>query len=572
MQMTNKKIALLGTVGAVALAVGIMGFSKDDRDFKISKNLDIFFSVFKELNLHYVDEPDPDKIVPIAINEMLESLDPYTQYIPEKDKDAYNFQINGEYGGVGSVISRSDTNLILVKEVYYGTPSYKSGLQAGDLILSIAGESMRDKDVQDVSNKLRGKAGETIAVEIERAGKTMKVDITREVIKINAVDYYGMLDDEIGYISLRGFETNCAEEVRNALTDLKSKGAKKLILDLRNNPGGLLDEALQIVNFFVPENSKMLSTRGRRKVMDRTYTAFRQPVDTVIPIAVMINRASASASEIVSGAMQDLDRGVVVGQRSYGKGLVQTTREVAYDGYLKVTTAKYYTPSGRCIQAIDYSNRSEEGAVDYVPDSLITAYKTKGGRTVYDGGGISPDVTLEGQKYQPVVISLLAGDYPFRYYISLKNKGLAPKLDASEHLTDETFDDFITFMKNQPKFKYKTRTQDALEKVISTAKSEDLYDANKAELETLMTAARPDLERDITAAKDDIKPLIESEYMLATQYKRGAIAHALQYDDQLQQTADLLRDDARYRGLLDGTVESHAGDKRAVKSLNPNKK
>ena len=313
-----KKRTLLPVVAAMSVAaVALVASSQDEHQFKISKNLDIFFSIFKNLDLYYVDEPDPDRLVPDAIDAMLGWLDPYTTYIPEKDKDEYNFMIEGQYGGVGAIIQKSDTNLIQVREIYAGTPSQKAGLKPGDRFVMIDGESMRGKDVAQVRSKLRGKVGETIEVVIERPGvaKNFSVDIKRELVKLDAVEYYGMVDDEIGYILLRSFETDCAEAVKKAFLDLRDKqGAKSVILDLRGNTGGLLDESLQIVNFFVPQGSRMLQTKGRRKAMDRVYTAQRQPVDTVMPLAVMINRGSASASEIVSGALQDLDRAVVTGQ------------------------------------------------------------------------------------------------------------------------------------------------------------------------------------------------------------------------------------------------------------------
>lgn len=565
--MKRGAIAAFAAAAAACAAVCLSAFRGSDRDFKISKNLDIFFSVFKELNLSYVDTPDPDRLIPTAIGAMLSDLDPYTSYIPEKDREAYKFQVDGEYGGVGCIISLSaDTNLINVKEVYAGTPSDKAGLRSGDLILSIDGESMRGKNVAEVSDRLRGKAGETIKVEIERPGQgrpTTK-SIRREVIKLDAVDYYGMVDAETGYIGLRSFESGCAAAIREAFLDLRDRqGARRLVLDLRGNSGGLLDESLQIVNFFVGEGQKMLSTKGRRKAAERIYTAFRQPLDTVMPLAVMINRASASASEIVAGALQDLDRAVVVGQRSYGKGLVQATREVAYDGYLKVTTAKYYTPSGRCIQAIDYSQRDESGAVGYVPDSLISEFKTRGGRSVYDGGGISPDVMLAERSFKPVCFSVVYGDYPFRYVVSLLAAGKPMPIDERGKISDATYDDFVEFMKRQKKFTYKTASQDAYEKLVRAAKAEGLYADAQAALDALAKPMAADIDRDMADAKEQVRPFVEDEMVRQRGYRKAAVAHALQYDEQLRSTLELLGDGARYRGLLDGSVLSHAGDKRA---------
>ncbi len=562
-----KKRVILSVAGVLALAgVALVAAKRDDHEYKISKNLDIFFSVFKELNLNYVDEPDPDRIVPDAIDAMLENLDPYTTYIPEKDKEDYQFQVQGLYGGIGAVIQKSDTDLIQVREIYSNTPSLAAGLQAGDRFLSIAGESMRGKDVAFVRSHLRGKPGEKFEAEIERPGvaKPFKVNITRDLVKLNAVEYYGMLDDEVGYILLRSFESACAEAVSKAYRTLKAKGAKKLILDLRGNTGGLLDESLKIVNLFVPQGSQMLQTRGRRRSADHIYTAPREPIDSVMPIAVMINRGSASASEIVSGALQDLDRAVVVGQRSFGKGLVQATREVAYDGLLKLTTAKYYTPSGRCIQAIDYSHRDEDGAVGYVPDSLIHEFHTRGGRPVYDGGGISPDVLLPQKSYKPVTVAIMYTDQAFGYIVDLKKKGQSLKLDANGHVTDEAYADFVSFVKTRPDFKYRTAAQDAYDKLIAAAKSDGVYAADSAAFASISAICKADLERDMDVAKEDICQLLEEENIRAKSLRFESIGHNIQYDDQIAETVKLLHDDARFRGILSGSVPSHAGDKRAA--------
>ena len=563
-----KKRTLLPVVAAMSVAaVALVASSQDEHQFKISKNLDIFFSIFKNLDLYYVDEPDPDRLVPDAIDAMLGGLDPYTTYIPEKDKDEYNFMIEGQYGGVGAIIQKSDTNLIQVREIYAGTPSQKAGLKPGDRFVMIDGESMRGKDVAQVRSKLRGKVGETIEVVIERPGvaKNFSVDIKRELVKLDAVEYYGMVDDEIGYILLRSFETDCAEAVKKAFLDLRDKkGAKSVILDLRGNTGGLLDESLQIVNFFVPQGSRMLQTKGRRKAMDRVYTAQRQPVDTVMPLAVMINRGSASASEIVSGALQDLDRAVVTGQRSFGKGLVQATREVAYDGMLKLTTAKYYTPSGRCIQAIDYSHRDESGAVGYVPDSLISEFHTRGGRPVYDGGGISPDVLLDIKSYKPVTVALIYTDQVFSFIVDLTKRGLKPQLDNDGKVTDALFNDFMAFVKTRPGFKYRTASQDAYDKLVSAAKSDGVYEARKSEFDALKATCQADLERDMNMAKVEISRLMEEEIIRFYSLRKASIGHNLQYDEQLAETCRLLHDGERFRGLLSGSVPSHAGDKRAA--------
>lgn len=545
------------------MATVCLSLTRSDRDFEISKGLDILFSVFKDVNLYYVDEPDPEKLTNAAVNYMLGSLDPYTTYIPEKNKEEYEFHITGEYGGVGAIIQlAADTNLVQAKEIYEGSPSHKAGIRPGDRFLSVAGEDVRGFTVSGVRNLLRGKAGATIDVEVLRPGvaKPLKLKVTREVIKIPSVEYYGMLDSEIGYIMLRGFEQSCAEEVRKAFLDLRDKhGAKKMILDLRGNPGGLLDQSLKIVNNFVPQGSRILETRGRRKAMDRLYTATEAPLDTLMPMAVLISRSSASASEIVSGAMQDLDRAVVLGQRSFGKGLVQMTREVAHGGYMKVTSAKYYTPSGRCIQAVDYSHRDESGAVGYVPDSLISEFSTKAGRKVYDGGGIAPDVLLPVSNYAPAPYALFYGDYPFRYIVS---KQFNVKLDQNGHLSDADFADFVSYVKAQKDFEYRTYSQDSFDRMVRSAKLEGIYDQQKELFEKMEVAVKPDIDRDIKASDTDIRSMIEFEVICAKSLRKEALRHKLQYDADVDSAVAVLRDEARYRGLLNGTVKSHAGDKR----------
>ena len=564
--MKKRVIASVAAVAAIA-AVALVAASKDEHEFKMSKNISIFFSIFKNLDLYYVDEPDPDRLVPAAIDAMLEDLDPYTVYIPEKDKEDYQFQIDGQYGGIGAVIQKSDTNLIQVREIYAGTPSFKAGLKPGDRFVEINGESMRGKDVAEVRSHLRGKAGETLKALIERPGvaKSFMVDIKRDIVKLDAVEYYGMADSTTGYIALRSFETDCADAVKKAFLDLRDRqGAKQMILDLRGNSGGLLDESLQIVNLFVPQGSKTLQTKGRRKAMDRTYTAQREPVDTIMPLVVMINRSSASASEIVSGALQDLDRAVVTGQRSFGKGLVQATREVAYDGLLKLTTAKYYTPSGRCIQAIDYSHRDESGAVGYVPDTLINEYHTKGGRSVFDGGGISPDVLLTTSVYKPVVVALIYTDQFFAYVVDQARQGKTPTLGTGEKCTDALYADFKAFVRARPNFKYRTAAQDAYDKLVAAAKSDGLYEAQKDQFDALKATCQANLERDMDVAREDICRLLEDEIIRAAQMRKASFKHNMQYDDQLEETLKLLHDDARFRGILSGSVASHAGDKRAA--------
>lgn len=559
-----KRIAIVSAIIAT-LSIGLLSFSNDKRNFEIIKNLDIFYSLFKELNNYYVDDIEPDKLVKTAIDEMLKSLDPYTNYIPEEDMDDFKFMTTGEYGGVGALISRSDTNYIMVREIYQGMPADKSGLLPGDYFVEINGIDAKGFKVNEVSEKLRGKPGETVKAKIWRPGneKHFDVNIVREKIQINPVQYYGMVDKEIGYISLSSFTQDCSAEVRKAFEDLKkNKGAKKIILDLRGNPGGLLDEALKIVNMFVPRGSEELSTKGKIKMYDKTYKATHEPLDTITPLVVLISRGSASASEIVSGALQDLDRAVIIGQRSFGKGLVQSTRELDYNSALKLTTAKYYIPSGRCIQALDYSHRDKDGAVGYVPDSLISEFKTKGGRTVFDGGGVSPDIKVNPDKISNITIALVSSDILFHYAVEyrLKHPTIAPAETFA--ITDNDYADFCKYISESKTFTYKNRSTEQLKKLIEAAKADKYYDDNKAEFDNIEKILEPKLDKDLASSRADIQDFIETEILTSYYYRGGATVHALKTDKDVECAIQTLNDMKRYNGLLNGSVPSHAGDKR----------
>ena len=387
-------------IGAVIIVVGGIGFysfTNDQKNFEIAKNLDIYHTLFRELNLFYVDDIQPNKLVKTSIDQMLGSLDPYTNYIPEDQIEDFRFMTTGEYAGIGALISKQNGK-ILIAEPYEGFPAQKFGLKAGDEILEVEGKSTEKMNTEDVSNLLKGPANKPVKIKLLRYGnkKPFEVDVVREKISIAAVPYFGMLNEKTAYIALSNFTANCSQEVKNAFIELQAKKPEALVLDLRSNPGGLLEEAVQTVNLFVPKGSIIVSTKGKVKEWDKTYKAMSNPIDTTIKIAVLVNRNSASASEIVAGAFQDLDRGIVVGSRTFGKGLVQTTRDLSYGTKLKITTAKYYIPSGRCIQALDYTHRNEDGSVGHIPDSLITEFSTKTGRKVYDGGGVASDLKFDG--------------------------------------------------------------------------------------------------------------------------------------------------------------------------------
>nr|WP_321453910.1 S41 family peptidase [uncultured Carboxylicivirga sp.] len=546
---------------------GLYSFNDDKRNFEIIKNLDIYYTLFRELNSYYVDETEPEKLVTTSINEMLESLDPYTTYIPESDMEDFRFMTTGEYAGIGSLISKRDEHVVIA-EPYEGFPAAKAGLLAGDKILEIDGKNMVGKNTSDVSDMLKGPANTSLKVKVERPGikKHLTFELTREKIQINPVPYYGMVDDQTGIIMLSSFTQDCGREVEKAFLDLRdNQGAKNVILDLRANPGGLLDEAVKIVNLFVSRGSEVVSTRGKVKQWDKEYKATRQPIDTVMPMAVLISRGSASASEIVSGALQDLDRAVIIGQRSFGKGLVQTTRNLSYNAKLKLTTAKYYIPSGRCIQALDYSHRNEDGSVGLVPDSLISEYETKNGRKVYDGGGISPDILVDAPKYSNITFALVAQQVLFDYatQFTLEHKTIAP---ASEFTIDDaTYKEFVEFVKAKEGFKYTSRSQQKLNELIESAKKEDYYSKAEDEFKQLENTLKLDVEKDLNLFRNEVEELLSIEITKRYYYQKGAILVGLKDDAELAQAKKLLSDQKEYKGLLDGEILSHAGDKRSMK-------
>ncbi|WP_066630418.1 S41 family peptidase [Labilibacter marinus] len=571
MKIFNKQSRLKwisGTLVLLVVSIGLVGFNNDDkRNFSIVKNLDIFYTLFRELNSYYVDETNPEELIKKGIDEMLESLDPYTTYIPEDDMEDFKFMTTGEYGGMGSLISRNGEHVVIA-EPYEGFPAQKAGLKAGDKLIEINGENVVGKSTSDVSDKLKGPANTPLKLKLDRPGedKPLTIELIRRKISINPVPYYGMVSDKTGLIILNNFTQNCSKEVAKAMKDLKdNQGAESFVLDLRGNPGGLLDDAVKIVNLFIKKGSEVVSTKGKVSQWDKVYRATSEPIDTISPVSVLISRGSASASEIVAGSLQDMDRAVLIGQRSFGKGLVQTTRPLSYDAKLKVTTAKYYIPSGRCIQAVDYSNRNEDGSVGLIPDSLITEFKTFGGRSVFDGGGVSPDITLDRKKYGNIAYALVAQSMFFNYAtdFAIQHKEIASPEEFK--ISDETFEEFKAFVKAKEDFTYKSATQDALKKLLKTAKQEDYYTKAKAEFEELEKLLTLDVEKDLNIFKEEVSELLANEIIKRYYYQKGAIRLSLQDDDELKKAIEVLNDPAEYNGILNGTVLSHAGDKRGVK-------
>jgi carboxyl-terminal processing protease len=552
MKFSKTKKAGIVIVGILVFAISFISFKQDDKNFQIAKNLDIYYTLFRELNLFYVDDVDPNKLVKASIDKMLESLDPYTNYIPEDDVEDFKFLTTGEYAGIGALISKQKGKIV-ISEPYEGFPAQKSGLKAGDVLLEVAGKSTEKLSTSDVSNLLKGPASKPVTVKIQRYGmkKPMDIEIIREKIQIDPVPYYGMLDKETGYIRLSNFTVDCTERVKMALIELKEKhGAKTLVLDLRSNPGGLLMEAVRIANLFVPKGQEIVSTKGKVKQWDKVYTATENPVDTIMPIAVLVNRGSASASEIVAGAIQDLDRGMIIGTRTFGKGLVQTTRDLSYNAKLKITTAKYYIPSGRCIQALDYSHRNEDGSVGIIPDSLISRFTTKKGRIVFDGGGVAPDVTVDDETLSNVAMNLVSQSVIFDYATYFNSK--TEKIDSPEkfEITPEIYSDFTQFVKSQD-FKYESKTEEELDQLLDVAKKEKYYDVSKDEFDKLKDLLGHNLDQDLNHFKDEISNLLADEIVSRYYYQKGAIKAALRDDSDVKEALDILHKPDGYAAIFD---------------------
>lgn len=562
MKLRGKRGAIWMLAILLFCSAAFFGFSRDERNFEISKNLNIYYTMFRELNLFYVDEIDPGDLVKKSMDAMLKTLDPYTTYISESEIEDFKLMTTGEYAGIGALISKHKGEVIIA-EPYEGFPAYKSGLKAGDVMLEINGTSVKDKSTDDVSNLLKGQPNVPLTIKIKRPGvkKTLEKKLVREKIQLKSVPYYGMLTDSIGYIHLNQFTNKSAGEVKNALKELKEQNAKSIVLDLRGNPGGLLDQAIEITNLFVNKGEDIVSTKGKVSKWDKSYKATKSPVDSEIPIAVLVNRGSASASEIVSGAIQDLDRGVVIGNRTFGKGLVQTTRNLTYNTKLKVTTAKYYIPSGRCIQALDYSHRNEDGSVGKIADSLITEYHTKNGRSVYDGGGILPDVKIDPETYSILSVNMIR-DFMFFDFATLyanRNESIASAKEFE--VSDELFSEFVAFVKESKDFTYKSESTEILKALKESAKGEKNFDISTDEFAALEAKLAPNLDRDIERFKDELKELLAHEIVKRYHYQKGGIEFSLREDKALLRAIEVLENNSEYTGILNGSIGLHAINK-----------
>ncbi|MEX2592725.1 MAG: S41 family peptidase [Anditalea sp.] len=548
--MMNKRNRTIALVLSLALTVGLL-FSfnpKNDKLFAIAKNLDIFASLVRELDSYYVDEIDPDELVTVGINAMLEELDPYTEYIPEENSDDFRMMTTGEYGGVGALIgNRTGTNMILMP--YKGFPAQIGGLRIGDQLLKIDSIEVMKKGTSEISELLKGPANTEVKVMVKRGEDTLTIDLTRKKIVISNVPYYGMINGETGYIKLTDFTTSASSEVRKAIIDLKEQGAEQLILDVRDNPGGILKEAVEIVNLFIPKGREVVRTVGKLESVNSVYKTERSTLDKDIPLAVLINERSASAAEIVAGALQDYDRAVLVGRKTFGKGLVQSTIPLSYNSQIKVTTAKYYIPSGRCIQAIDYSDRDEEGNGKSIPDSLRKKFKTKSGRVVLDGAGIEPDKEIESKIYGPITYSLVARSLIFEYANSffLENDSIAAPREFT--VSEEVYKDFVNWLEGK-EYDYTTRVEKAIEDLVKYSEKEKYYEDIKNEIASLSKSVSHSKEQDLITFKEEIKGALRDEIVSRYYYQEGAVEASLDKDIEIAQSMQVLNDQNQYELML----------------------
>jgi len=537
-------IVLLLTVAIIGPAAKI-----GDDFFEISKNLEIFSELYKNINIYYADETKPGSLMKTGIDAMLKSLDPYTNYIPESKMEDYRFMTTGQYGGIGSLIRTIDGK-VYVSEPYENFPAQKSGLIAGDRILRVDGSNVEGKNQDEISEALKGSPGSTVKIEIERyEQEEMTFMVKREEIKIPDVPYSALLDDKTGYIKLNGFTRTASKEVREAFNNLKNEGMEQVVLDLRGNGGGLLMEAVNIVNFFVPRGTEVVSTKGKIEEWDKVHRALNEPLTAEMPVAVLIDGGSASASEIVSGTLQDLDRAIIVGDRSFGKGLVQQTKDIPYGSKLKLTVAKYYTPSGRCIQKLDYFHKNE-GKVEEVPDSLIRQFRTANGRPVFDGKGIDPDVEVEGEMMGKIVGGLFRGNYFFKYANEFQMKNPVMEDAPSFKLSDQEFENFLTWIADK-EVDYSTDTQKALEELIEKAKEEKYYDEVSTELERLELDMNPEVRQDAMKFQDQLKHILENEIVSRYSYQNGRMKHSLRDDPVIDAALENLNKE-QYEKILKG--------------------
>ena len=539
----------------MVLAMPAWAQKEKNHDFVVAKNMDVFTSIYKNLDMMYVDTLDADEVIGNGINAMLRSLDPYTEYYPESEVKELKNMLTGKYAGIGSVVRYNyQLGYTVISEPYEGMPAQEAGLKKGDIILSINDSTMKGKEVSYVSDRLRGEPGTSFILKVKRpsTGKVMKVKLTRRTIQMPFIPYYGLLDGGIGYINFNSFTDQCAKDVRRAFIDLKKQGAKKLVFDLRNNGGGSVSEAVSIVNMFLPKDKVVLTMKGKLQRANNEYRTTVEPIDTLMPIVVLVSGNTASAAEILSGSLQDYDRAIILGTRTYGKGLVQATMDLPYNGQMKLTTSKYYIPSGRCVQALNYKH-AKGGYVEHVPDSLTKVFYTAGGREVRDGGGVKPDVEVKPDSL-PNIAYYLAGardsnELMLNYEVDYiaKHPTIAPAKDFA--LTDADYEEFKARVLKAD-FKYDRETEKYLKDLMKLARFEGYYDDAKPEFDALAKKLSHNVAKDLDYNKQYIRRLLENDIVAAYYYQGGAIRNSLRYDKQVKEAVRLLNTPEEYKKLL----------------------
>lgn len=540
--------------------------AQENHNFEVSKHLDIFNSLYRDLDLYYVDTLDAKKAIGDAILYMLDQLDPYTLYYPEDETGDLKEMTTGKYAGIGSpIIYRKDLDRCIFSGPYEGMPAAQAGIRSGDIIIGIDGKDVGACGTQEpadysaaVSRALRGDPGTTFELKVRRPGhdgnKLLSFKLTRRTVERPSVGYHRMVSDSVGYVALTGYTDNATRDLRRAIVELKQQGARRLVLDLRGNPGGLMREAINVVNLFLPKGYEVLSTKGKIREMNKTYKTTEEPLDLRMPIAVLVNYGTASSAEITSGTLQDYDRAVIIGQRTYGKGLVQEPRELPYNTILKLTTSKYFIPSGRCVQAYDFKNRNADGQPRHLPDSLSKAFYTAAGRTVHDGGGITPDIPVEPDSLSPFVGYLAASNEFFDYCVAYRNKHHSIDAPSAFALTEADYQDFVAYIKKSG-FTYDSRSRRVLDLLRREAQREGYADGIKDELATLEAHFSYDLDRELKHWEPDLKRLLEANIVENYYHERGLTEYMLRHDKELDEALRVLNNDARYRKILSGVPE-----------------
>ncbi|MDF2157005.1 S41 family peptidase [Algoriphagus sp. CAU 1675] len=550
----NFNKSLLLVLAGTFLLTGFFAFTiKNDRLFALAKNIDIFATLVRELDSYYVDEIDPDELVAVGINAMLEELDPYTEYIPEEETDDFRMLTTGEYAGIGALIGNREVGNIIIMP-YTGFPAQNAGLKIADQILMVDTVDVVKKSTSEVSELLKGPANTQVNVKVKRDQDTLVFNLVRKKISLKNVPFYGKVDEQTGYIKLGDFTTNASNEVRSALVDLKNQGVSRLVLDLRDNPGGLLNEAVEIVNLFIPKGREVVKTIGKLESVNYTYKTTKTPIAKDLPLVVLINERSASAAEIVAGALQDYDRAVLIGRRSFGKGLVQTTVPLTYNSQMKVTTAKYYIPSGRCIQAIDYTQSRENGEITVVPDSLRKEFTTKNGRTVLDGAGIEPDQTVSSVSYAPISYSLVARNHVFDFATEYFYKHKSIVSPSEFEISDQDYSEFVTWLEGK-EYDYVTYLEKSVEDMKKNAEKAPYYEEIKGQIEEIEKRVMHSKEQDLVTHKEEIKKIISEEIVSRYYFQEGMIEAGLKEDKAVQEAISYLSQPAKLQEVLTASVK-----------------